>query len=100
MPDFLEERISGLIRMGASYVDDYAVDIVQTSGGQEFRRLIHPFQRASSTSRTCLTTTSHTASYKPSITAPMAALPASASAASMNIPAMAESARKRPLINP
>lgn len=43
MPDFLEERISGLIRMGASYVDDYAVDIVQTSGGQEFRRLIHPF---------------------------------------------------------
>lgn len=43
MPDFLEERISEAIRMGASYVDDYAVDIVQTSGGQEYRRLVHPF---------------------------------------------------------
>mgnify|MGYP003407439887 CR=1 FL=1 len=43
MADFLEERINGLIRMGASYVDDYAVDIVQTSGGQEYRKLIHPF---------------------------------------------------------
>lgn len=43
MPDFLEERISGLIRMGASYTDDYAVDIVQTSGGQEYRALVHPF---------------------------------------------------------
>lgn len=43
MPDFLEERISGLIRMGSSYVDDYAVDIVQTSGGQEYRSLVHPF---------------------------------------------------------
>ena len=43
MPDFLEERISGLIRMGSSYVDDYAVDIVTTSGGQEYRSLVHPF---------------------------------------------------------
>ena len=43
MPDFLEERISGLVRMGASYGDDYAVDIVQTAGGQEYRSLIHPF---------------------------------------------------------
>lgn len=43
MPDFLEERISGLVRMGASYVDDYAVDISVTSGGQEYPRLVHPF---------------------------------------------------------
>lgn len=43
MPDFLEERISGLVRMGASYVDEYAVDIVTTAGGQEFRTLVHPF---------------------------------------------------------
>lgn len=43
MPDFLEERISSLIRMGSSYVDDYAVDIVTTSGGQEYRSLVHPF---------------------------------------------------------
>ena len=43
MADFLEERISELVRMGASYVDDYAVDIVTTSGGQEYRSLAHPF---------------------------------------------------------
>ena len=43
MADFLEERISGLIRMGASYQDDYAVDVVTTSGGQEYRALVHPF---------------------------------------------------------
>lgn len=29
--------------MGASYGDDYAVDIVQTAGGQEYRSLVHPF---------------------------------------------------------
>lgn len=43
MPEFLEERISGLVRMGASYVDEYAVDIVTTAGSQEFRTLVHPF---------------------------------------------------------
>jgi len=43
MPDFLEERLSDLVRMGASYQDDYAVTISQTSGGQEFRSLTHPF---------------------------------------------------------
>lgn len=42
MPDFLEERISDLVRMGASYGDDYAVNIVSTAGGQEYRGLIHP----------------------------------------------------------
>lgn len=43
MADFLEERISEQIRMGASYVDEYEVEIVETSGGQEYRSLVHPF---------------------------------------------------------
>ena len=43
MPDFLEERLSDLVRYGASYQDDYAVTISQTSGGQEYRQLVHPF---------------------------------------------------------
>ena len=43
MPDFLEERLSELIRMGSSYTDDYAVTIIQTVGGQEYRALTHPF---------------------------------------------------------
>lgn len=43
MPDFLEERLSSLVRMGASYQDDYAVTISQTSGGQEYRSLTHAF---------------------------------------------------------
>lgn len=43
MADFLEERISDLVRMGASYFDDYSVIISQTSGGQEFRSLPHAF---------------------------------------------------------
>ncbi len=43
MADFLEERFCDLIRYGSSWQDDYAVDIVQASGGQEYRRLVHPF---------------------------------------------------------
>lgn len=43
MPDFLEERLSDLVRYGASYQDDYAVTISQTSGGQEYRAMTHPF---------------------------------------------------------
>lgn len=44
MADFLEERIDHQkIKMGASFTDQYAVNIVQTSGGQEYRSLIHPF---------------------------------------------------------
>lgn len=43
MPDFLEERLSDLVRYGSSYTDEYAVDIVQTSGGHEYRSLVHPF---------------------------------------------------------
>lgn len=43
MADFLEERFCDLVRYGSSWQDDYAVDVVQSSGGQEYRRLIHPF---------------------------------------------------------
>jgi len=48
MADFLEERISILIRYDNSYMDDYAVEITQTGGSnnvqaQEYRRLIHPY---------------------------------------------------------
>lgn len=43
MADFLEERISSLIRYGSGWQDDYAVNIVTTSGGQEFRSLTHPY---------------------------------------------------------
>lgn len=43
MSAFLEERLPVGVRNGASFQDDYAVDIVRTSGGQEYRRLIHPF---------------------------------------------------------
>ena len=43
MADFLEERISDLIRYGSNWQDDFAVNIVKTSGGQEYRSLIHPY---------------------------------------------------------
>jgi uncharacterized protein (TIGR02217 family) len=43
MADFLEERFCGQILLGASWQDDYAVTVVQTSGGQEYRSLAHPF---------------------------------------------------------
>lgn len=44
MADFLEERIDHQkIRMGAAFTDQYAVSIVRTSGGQEYRSLTHPF---------------------------------------------------------
>jgi uncharacterized protein (TIGR02217 family) len=43
MADFLEERLSRDILMGASFYDEYSVNIVTTSGGQEYRSLIHPF---------------------------------------------------------
>lgn len=43
MPDFLEERLSESILMGGSFADDYAVDIITTSGGQEYRRLVHQY---------------------------------------------------------
>lgn len=43
MSDFLEERFCDLIRYGSSWQDDYAVQIVKTAGGQEYRSLTHPF---------------------------------------------------------
>jgi uncharacterized protein (TIGR02217 family) len=43
MADFLEERLSDLIRYGSSYQDDYAVNVVASAGGQEYRSLIHPY---------------------------------------------------------
>lgn len=41
MAEFLEERLPVDVRMGASYSDDYAVEITTTAGGAEYRRLIH-----------------------------------------------------------
>ncbi len=43
MADFLEERLSDLIRYGSSWQDDFAVDVVRTAGGSEYRRLLHPY---------------------------------------------------------
>ena len=43
MADFLEERLDDRIRYGSDYQDEYAVSIVKTSGGQEYRSMIHAF---------------------------------------------------------
>ena len=43
MADFLEERLPIDARMGASYADEFAVEITTTRGGSESRRLIHPY---------------------------------------------------------
>ena len=43
MADFLEERLPINVRMGASYSDEFAVDITTTRGGSEYRRLVHPY---------------------------------------------------------
>lgn len=43
MADFLEERISADILIGAAYQDDYSVNVVTDSGGNEYRSLYHPF---------------------------------------------------------
>jgi hypothetical protein len=43
--EFLEERLPVDIRMGASYGDDYTVQIIETSGGAEYRRLVHGVPR-------------------------------------------------------
>ena len=44
MADFLEERLDHQkIKIGASFAEQYAVNIVTTSGGSEYRSLIHPF---------------------------------------------------------
>ena len=43
MADFLEERLSDLIRYGSSWQDEFAVNVVKSSGGNEYRSLIHPY---------------------------------------------------------
>lgn len=45
MPNpFLEERINtAAVLQGASYADEYNVEVIRTSNDQEYRRLIHPF---------------------------------------------------------
>ena len=43
MAEFLEERLPIAVRAGASYSDQYAVEITQTASGSEYRRLVHPF---------------------------------------------------------
>lgn len=40
---FLEERLPVTVRMGATYADQYNVEISETAGGAESRRLVHPF---------------------------------------------------------
>jgi uncharacterized protein (TIGR02217 family) len=41
MSAFLEERLPVNIRIGASYADDYNVEVTRTAGGKEYRRLVH-----------------------------------------------------------
>ncbi len=45
MAEFLEERLPVDIRMGASYSDGYTVQIVETAGGAEYRKLVHGLPR-------------------------------------------------------
>ena len=42
MADFLEERLPIDVRMGASYADEYAVEITTTKNNAEHRRLLNP----------------------------------------------------------
>lgn len=43
MSAFLEERLPVQVRIGASYADEYNVEISRTAGGREYRRLVHQF---------------------------------------------------------
>lgn len=43
MPEFLEERLPVGVRNGASFSDEYKVEITQTANGSEHRRLVHPY---------------------------------------------------------
>jgi uncharacterized protein (TIGR02217 family) len=43
MADFLEERLSRDILIGASFQDDYAVTVVNSDNWNEYRRMAHPF---------------------------------------------------------
>lgn len=40
---FLEELLPVDVRMGARYGDEYNVEISSTAGGDEYRRLVHPY---------------------------------------------------------
>jgi len=56
MANFLEERLPIDVRMGASYADDYNVEITQTNGGSEYRHLVHQYPRRTFIVRYTLTT--------------------------------------------
>lgn len=43
MAEFLEESLNGGIQYGSSWADDYNVNVSTTSGGQEYRSLVHIF---------------------------------------------------------
>lgn len=43
MAEFLEELLPVNVRAGASYSDQYAVEITTTASGSEYRRLVHPY---------------------------------------------------------
>lgn len=43
MPEFLEERLPVGVRNGATFGDEYKVEITQTANGSEHRRLVHPY---------------------------------------------------------
>ena len=45
MADFLEEVLYSTVKYGSSWQDEYNVNIVETSGGQEYRSLNHPFPK-------------------------------------------------------
>lgn len=45
MPEFLDERLPVSVRMGASFADEYNVEVTQTADGSEYRRLVHPYPR-------------------------------------------------------
>lgn len=43
MGEFLDERLPVNVRAGASYADDFNVEITRTASGSEYRRLVHPY---------------------------------------------------------
>lgn len=42
MAEFIEQRLSAPISYGSSYTDQYQVQITQTAGGAEYRKLLNP----------------------------------------------------------
>lgn len=43
MSEFLEQRLAAPVSYGSSYIESYAVNIVVTASGAEYRQLIHPY---------------------------------------------------------